>query len=64
MSGKSRASLSYKGITNLFSSFGMYFQEAAEKANARVRQDRFDASVMEIRKEDLLTFLDTLKHTI
>ncbi len=48
----------------MISSFGIFFQEAAERSRARVRQDRFDASVMEIRKDDLLMFLDTLKHAI
>ncbi|PKI85569.1 DNA replication initiation factor cdc45 [Malassezia vespertilionis] len=40
--------------------FGLAFQEACTASGARMRNDRFDASVLEIKREDLLLFVEAL----
>lgn len=40
--------------------FGLAFQEAATSSGARMRNDRFDSSVLEVKREDLLAFVETL----
>ena len=40
--------------------FGIAFQEVVDETNARVRIDSFDHSVVEVRKEDLGGFLESL----
>ncbi|RPB03740.1 CDC45-like protein [Choiromyces venosus 120613-1] len=40
--------------------FGMAFQEVANSTNARIRIDAFEATVVEVRKEDLAGFLEGL----
>ncbi|PWW74336.1 CDC45-like protein [Tuber magnatum] len=40
--------------------FGMAFQEVAHSTNARIRIDSFEATVVEVRKEDLAGFLEGL----
>ncbi|TPX64767.1 hypothetical protein SpCBS45565_g05664 [Spizellomyces sp. 'palustris'] len=41
--------------------FGPAFQRAAQRTNARIRHDSFETSVMEVRKEDLTDFLESLQ---
>lgn len=40
--------------------FAMAFQEVANSTNARIRIDAFEATVVEVRKEDLAGFLEGL----
>lgn len=40
--------------------FGMAFQEAAQVSGARARHDRFEESVIEVRKDDLMSFVQKL----
>ncbi|KAF2436558.1 DNA replication initiation factor-like protein Cdc45 [Tothia fuscella] len=40
--------------------FGIAFSEAVEETGARVRQDSFEHCVVEVKKEDLLGFLEAL----
>ncbi|WFD29112.1 DNA replication initiation factor cdc45 [Malassezia sp. CBS 17886] len=40
--------------------FGLAFQDAAAKSGARMRNDRFDASVLEVQREDLMAFVEAL----
>jgi len=40
--------------------FGMAFQEVAHSTNARIRIDAFEATVVEVKKEDLAGFLEGL----
>lgn len=42
------------------SEFGLAFLDAKERCNARTRHGTFDTSVLEINKEDLKVFLETL----
>lgn len=44
-------------ILPLCSTFGVAFQEAASASGARTRHDAFEASVVEVRKDDLDKFL-------
>ncbi|KAI8920232.1 CDC45 family [Powellomyces hirtus] len=57
--------IGYTGLTKRGAvrknTFGPAFQEAAERTNARVKHDSFEASIMEVQKEDLGDFLDTLQ---
>lgn len=48
--------------TKLFlnSEFGLAFLDAKERCNARTRHGTFDTNVLEIKKEDLDLFLQTL----
>ncbi|KAG0140705.1 hypothetical protein CROQUDRAFT_664850 [Cronartium quercuum f. sp. fusiforme G11] len=40
--------------------FGLAFQEAAHISGARARHDRFEESVIEVRKDDLMSFVQKL----
>jgi cell division control protein 45 len=40
--------------------FGNAFQEVVEETNARVRIDSFEHCVVEVKKEDLSGFLESL----
>lgn len=42
------------------SQFGLAFLDAKERCNARTRHSSFDTSVLEINKDDLNIFLETL----
>ena len=42
------------------SEFGLAFLDAKERCNARTRHGTFDTNVLEIKKEDLELFLQTL----
>ena len=42
------------------SEFGLAFLDAKERCNARTRHGTFDTSVLEINKDDLKVFLETL----
>lgn len=42
------------------SRFGLAFQDAAQISGARTRHDKFEAAVVEIRKDDLQDFIDRL----
>ena len=46
--------------TILLSEFGLAFLDAKERCNARTRHSSFDTSVLEINKDDLNIFLETL----
>jgi cell division control protein 45 len=48
----------------LNSAFGLAFQTTAEATGARIKLDTFDANVMEIKREDLVTFMENLKHSL
>jgi len=37
--------------------FGLAFQNAARSSKTRTRHDKFDASIVEVRKDDLVSFL-------
>ena len=37
--------------------FGLAFQEAAQASGTRTRHDKFEASVVEVRKDDLAAFI-------
>lgn len=43
-----------------YSEFGLAFLDAKERCNARTRHGTFDTSVLEINKDDLKVFLETL----
>ena len=45
------------------SEFGLAFLDAKERCNARTRHGSFDTSVIEINKDDLPVFLETLCET-
>lgn len=42
------------------SEFGLAFLDAKERCNARTRHGSFDTSVIEINKDDLKIFLETM----
>jgi cell division control protein 45 len=44
--------------------FGLAFQNTAQRTNARVKHDSFDASVIEVKKEDLKTFIESLQSSV
>jgi len=48
----------------LNSTFGLAFQNTAQRTNARVKHDSFDASVIEVKKEDLKTFIESLQSSV
>ncbi|KND03063.1 DNA replication initiation factor CDC45 [Spizellomyces punctatus DAOM BR117] len=52
---------STKGGVVRKNTFGPAFQRAAQRTNARIRHDSFETSVMEVRKEDLTDFLESLQ---
>lgn len=43
-----------------YSEFGLAFLDAKERCNAHTRHGSFDTSVLEIKKQDLQMFLETL----
>jgi cell division control protein 45 len=43
-----------------YSKFGLAFQDAASTSNAGTKHDRFDTSIVEVRKEDLSGFVEAL----
>ncbi|KAJ3216523.1 hypothetical protein HK099_005837 [Clydaea vesicula] len=43
------------------SKFGIAFQESAELSGAKVKHDSFDVCVIEIKREDLMDFIEKLK---
>eukprot|EP00656_Telonema_subtile_P043469 TRINITY_DN49830_c0_g1_i1.p1 TRINITY_DN49830_c0_g1~~TRINITY_DN49830_c0_g1_i1.p1 ORF type:complete len:302 (+),score=91.88 TRINITY_DN49830_c0_g1_i1:146-1051(+) len=45
---------------SLRNKFGTSFAKAAERTNARVKHDAFDASIIEIQKEDIYNFMEFL----
>ncbi|KAJ3158100.1 hypothetical protein HDU86_003052 [Geranomyces michiganensis] len=57
--------IGYTGLTKRGAlrknTFGPAFEKAAERTQARVKHDSFEASIMEVRKEDLGDFLETLQ---
>lgn len=40
--------------------FGLAFQNAAVSSGSRMRNDRFDSSIVEVQREDLMTFIEAL----
>lgn len=42
------------------STFGLAFEEAAEKTNCRISLDSFEASVVQVRNDDIEHFVETL----
>lgn len=40
--------------------FGLAFQDAAQASGARMRNDRFESSVLEVRRDDLMPFIESL----
>ena len=40
---------------------GLAFQRCAEQTGSRVRHDRFDSSIIEVRREDFPDFMENLK---
>ncbi|ORX82277.1 CDC45-like protein [Anaeromyces robustus] len=44
--------------------FGLAFQNTAQRTNARVKHDSFDASVIEVKKEDLKSFIEHLQSSV
>lgn len=52
------ASLQYGDTVH--NNFGLLFQEAAAASHARTKHDRFEASTVEVRKEDLGAFVEAL----
>lgn len=40
--------------------FGLAFQDAAQSSGARMRNDRFESSVLEVRRDDLMPFIEGL----
>ncbi|KAI8589741.1 CDC45 family [Geranomyces variabilis] len=57
--------IGYTGLTKRGAlrknTFGPAFEKAAERTQARVKHDSFEASIMEVRREDLGDFLETLQ---
>lgn len=49
---------------NPHSRFGLIFKEAAEGRVIKTRHERFDASVMELKKDDLAGFVENLRISI
>ena len=50
-------------LTYGHSEFGLAFLDAKERCNARTRHGTFDTSVLEINKDDLKVFLETMCDT-
>lgn len=46
------------------SKFGLAFQDAAQESAAASKHDRFDTSVVEVKKEDLSAFLEALQMSV
>lgn len=44
--------------------FGKHFEKAAERVGSRISLAAFDSSILEIKSDDLLTFLNALMHTM
>lgn len=51
-------------MSSLCSNFTLAFKKTADKIRAHVTHDSFEGSVIEIKKEDLNRFLETLQYTI
>lgn len=47
-------------VVLIVSRFGLAFQEAAQASGTRTRHDKFDASVVEVRKDDLAAFIQRI----
>jgi len=47
-------------ISHFHSRLGLAFERCSETTEARVRHDRFDASVIEVKREDLMEFMENL----
>jgi cell division control protein 45 len=45
----------------MYSKFGLAFQQAAEESGAGAKHDMFDTSVVEVRQEDLMAFVECLQ---
>ena len=43
------------------STFGLVFQDAAEKTRARMKHDSFESSVVQVRREDISEFLEHIQ---
>lgn len=55
-------SFSFSLVLCLFSSkFGLAFQDATMESAAAAKHDRFDTSVVEVKKEDLASFIESLQ---
>ena len=39
----------------------MAFRKAADTANARIRHDRFDSSIIEVQSSDIYKFVESLQ---
>jgi cell division control protein 45 len=48
-------------IELMASKFGLAFQQAAEESGAGAKHDMFDTSVVEVRQEDLMAFVECLQ---
>jgi hypothetical protein len=65
MSGRSRwlwtcRVLFLANISFPSSRFGLAFQTAAEESGAGAKHDRFDTSIVEVKKDDLTSFIECL----
>lgn len=47
-------------MTIRLSRFGLAFQTAAEESGAAAKHDRFDTSIVEVKKDDLTSFIECL----
>ena len=45
----------------IVSTFGLVFQDAAEKTRARMKHDSFESSIVQVRREDVGEFLEHLQ---
>lgn len=52
------ASLQYGNVVR--NSFGLHFQEAASASHARTKHDQFESSAVEVRKQDIGSFVEAL----
>ena len=41
--------------------FGIAFQQAAERVGAKITLDNFEASIVQVKKDDLVSFLESLR---
>lgn len=54
----------YSAICFRNSVFGLAFQTTAERTESHIKHDFFDTSVVEVRKEDILPFIDRLNKVL
>lgn len=47
-----------------YSPFGIAFQQCAERMGAQVKHDSFDTCVIEIKRVDVVDFIEQLRHTL